>query len=367
MENSHFFGQLSSLPWPRLLSQLWQKKKSGCLELRLEKETVRFWLIRGNMLVIADSLPLGFLSDFLQAQGRFDSQLLSQAFNQVKEKDCLLLRCLIDYVGLTPEEAWSWLVKGWKEWFYNFFDLDLTNGQYALEPMTPEDSLAYAELPTPELILEGVRRMKNLSLIEVHLPEADSILQVNSNSQLTTFPLTPVEKYIIRLLGTGLSLNEFYSRCHLSRQECQRTLFALLSLELVNPVAASAFSKKSASPTLTQLDNVLASFNEKCAFIFRFVSKEIGPVAWNVLEKALEEIRPHLSTPLAKATLQEDGRFDLPEANRLVWQFLNAPFRQAILRDLNEILMAEVLAVKRTLGPELERTLVQNLEKIGEG
>jgi len=365
MDNSHFFGQLNSLPWPRLLAQLWQKKKSGCLELRLEKETFRFWLSRGNMLVIADSLPLCFWSDFLQVQRRLDPQLLHQTFDQVREKGWPLLRCLIDYAGLSPEEAWDCLVKGWKEWFYDFFDL--TNGQYTLEPMTPEDSLVYAELPTPELILEGIRRMKNLNLIEAHLPEAHYILQVNSNSQLTTLSLTPVEKYIIRLLGTGLSLNEFYSRCHLSRQECQRTLFALLSLELVNPVAASAFSKKSASPTLTQLDNVLASFNEKCAFIFRFVSKEIGPVAWNVLEKALEEIRPHLSTPLAKATLQEDGRFDLPEANRLVWQFLNDPFRQAILRDLNEILMAEVLAVKRTLGPELERTLVQSLEKIGEG
>jgi hypothetical protein len=33
---------------------------------------------------------------------------------------------------------------------------------------------------------------------------------------------------------------------------------------------------------------------------------------------------------------------------------------------MDEILVAEVLAVKRTLGPEHESTLVKNLEKIGD-
>jgi hypothetical protein len=37
-----------------------------------------------------------------------------------------------------------------------------------------------------------------------------------------------------------------------------------------------------------------------------------------------------------------------------------------MLRSMDEVLAAEVLVVKRTLGPDHESTLVRSLEKVGE-
>jgi hypothetical protein len=37
-----------------------------------------------------------------------------------------------------------------------------------------------------------------------------------------------------------------------------------------------------------------------------------------------------------------------------------------LLRDLNEILISEILAVKKNLGHEHEAILINNLERIGE-
>ena len=39
--------------------------------------------------------------------------------------------------------------------------------------------------------------------------------------------------------------------------------------------------------------------------------------------------------------------------------------RQGLIKSLNEILAAEILAVKKTLGNDSESTLIKNLEKIG--
>ena len=40
--------------------------------------------------------------------------------------------------------------------------------------------------------------------------------------------------------------------------------------------------------------------------------------------------------------------------------------RRSLLRSMDEILAAEVLVVKRTLGPDQESAVVKSLEKLGE-
>lgn len=363
-ENWRFFGNLKSLPFPRLLFNIWQKKNSGYLDIQRAAETARFWFSQGNILLMANEIRPATLGPFLLSAGKNDVDLWRQAITLSEENNIPLLQSLIDNSGLSAEAALNLLTRAWKEWLFTFFDLE--EAEYSFEPLTPDPTLSYVELATPEVILNGIRKMKNFKLIEVHLPSEEDCLQIRPSSQLGLLPLTNAEKYILRLLMTGLRLGEIYGRCDLGRKECQRFLFALLSLETASPALESASGRKPPLPMSEYLDKVMGLFNEKCAYVYRFVSREIGPVARNVLEKAIEEVRPHLSPIFAEAVLHEDGRIRLPDSGRLAWQLRQENFRQAFLRDLNEILTAEVLAVKRTLGPSFEAALVKGLEKVVE-
>ena len=83
------------------------------------------------------------------------------------------------------------------------------------------------------------------------------------------------------------------------------------------------------------------------------------------MNKCLEEIKTHLSPNLQKAGIGPDGRINLSikKTNR---GLSNVDEKKAFIRDLNEILVAEILAVKKTLGNEHEATLIKNLQKIGD-
>jgi hypothetical protein len=364
-ENLPLFGRLSACPWPRLLFQLWQKRLSGYLELRQSREKFPFWFSHGNLLIMANSLPLASLNPVSGAEREINSERLELAIAEAREKGLPVLRSLIETGQINPEKALNWYIQTWKEWFFGFFDL--AEGEYSFEPLSPDEASIYAELFTPEIILEGLRRMKNFDLMVSYLPAEKESFQVSLSPSLGLLSLSATEKYLLRLISAGNTLAEIYEHCHLGRQECQRALFAFLTMDIITPVSNFSSARSSETPTWKQLDKILASFNEKCAFIFRFISKEIGPVAWHVLQKSIEDIKPCLHPILAQISLQEDGRMQLPPMEKLAWLFLQKNFRQALIRDLNEILMTEILAVKRTLGSAFEASLVESLEKIGEG
>lgn len=363
--NLPLFGRLNSSPWPKILFQLWQKRISGYLELRLPWQKVAFWLNHGNLLIMANSLPLSFLETFPQVNKKIEPEILQQAIKYVKERGEPLLRYLIDQVHLNPEEVMSWYFQTWKEWFFEFFDLN--EGEYSFEPLTPDEASIYTELFTPELILEGIRQMKNFDLITAYLPDEKETFHLTLPSSLSYLSLTPAEKYFLRLISTGKTLAEIYEQFHLGRREAKRALFAFLVLEVISPASQPTLTKAPETPSWKQLDRILAAFHDKSLLIFRFMSKEIGPIAWHVLQKSIEDIRPYLSPIMSQVNLLEDGRIELPPPEKLAWLYLQKNWRPILIRDLNEILMTQILAVKRTLGSALEATLIESLEKIGEG
>lgn len=358
------FGCLSSCPWPRLLFQLWQKKISGYLELRQGSQNFHFWFNHGHLLIMADSLPLSFLNSTVRAETKIDSRVLERAVNQARDKAAPVIRFLIEDSQISPEIALNWYIHTWKEWLFSFFDLK--EGDYFFEPLKPDESLIYFELFTPEIILEGIRRMQNFNLMVSYLPDEKESFHVTLSPSLGLLSLNSAEKYLLRLISSGNTLAEIYEHCHLGRRECQRILFSFLVMDIITPASNFASSKYPEMPAGKQLETILAAFNEKCAFIFRYISKEIGPVAWHVLQKSIEEVRPCLSPTMAQIYLKEDGRIELPPTEKLAWHFLQKNFRQTLIHDLNEILMTEILAVKRTLGSAFEASLVESLEKIGE-
>jgi len=114
-----------------------------------------------------------------------------------------------------------------------------------------------------------------------------------------------------------------------------------------------------------EVDEILRCFNDKFSYIYKYLSKELGPVAFNVIEKCWEETKPHLSSIFQEAKIKLSGRVDLSSYLKTNLIYTDQKIQVNLIRDLNELLVAEVLAVRKNLGSEHETALVKNLEKIG--
>ncbi len=80
--------------------------------------------------------------------------------------------------------------------------------------------------------------------------------------------------------------------------------------------------------------------------------------------KSVEDVKPHLSPQFQKITLGIDGKIDLHSALKTNIVLTDRENIQSIIKSLNEILTAEILTVKKTLGNDFESALIKNLEKI---
>ena len=87
----------------------------------------------------------------------------------------------------------------------------------------------------------------------------------------------------------------------------------------------------------------------------------IAQIAENVLEKYLSGLREQRKDVFAGVKLQKDGTLDGATLERNLNKFPEEERRPRLVDGLNELLYAELLAVKRTLGAEHEATLIQAL------
>jgi hypothetical protein len=98
-------------------------------------------------------------------------------------------------------------------------------------------------------------------------------------------------------------------------------------------------------------------------YVFRYMVREVGPIAENVLEKYLGGLREARKDIFAGVKLQKDGTVDGAIVERNLTKFPEDQRRSLLVDGLNELLYAELLAVKRTLGSDHEGNIIKALQE----
>ena len=358
-------GNLGSTSFPQVLFKIWTKRDSGRLIIQEEGFERAVFFVRGDPALVEGSFS-GEL---------FLKKLLStKALTAFQAEECAIYahenkisypRSLIEREVVSPSCVWGWLAEFWMDEIWGVFDRTRADLTFHVGTL-PGESQVYAVFPAPTFILDGIRRMKNHHLIEAALPEDSDLLQLLSPSHADHFPFAPHEKHVLRLLRQSPRLGDLYAISQTGKRETQKAVFTFLVLGLAGVSPAGAAAKAPQDLSSAGLEKIWAGFNDKCLYIYKYFSKEIGPVGLSVLEKALEEVRPHLSPPFGGLELRADGRVEFGPFPLKSLPFVNEEIRKNFIRLLNEVLVAEVLAVKKALGNVHEAAVIKNLEKIGE-
>jgi len=365
MNESFDRGNLAETPLSRVFFHLWENRSTGCLTISLEDDLKTVFFSRGDLALAAGSF----------SEIDFQKRLLAdRILSAIQAEDCLehcrrngvsFVRALIEKEALPPGRAWQLLIEFWFEGILPLFDRD--RGDYRFEPdLELAEERIFASLPTLEFILHGIRRMRNHRLIEACLPAESESIQPLFPSYAAGLGLAAYEKHIHKLMAHSSSLADLYTLSQAGKKETQKAVFALIELGLAGLSQIRNQTKTPTEIASPGLEKIWSEFNEKCSFIYKYISKEIGPVALSVLQKALEEVRAQLAPPLQGLYLRPDGRIEFKPFPLVSLNPFQEESRKIFLGLLNEILAAEVLAVKKTLGNAHEAAVVKNLEKIGE-
>ncbi len=363
MQESLLRGNTSRLPFAKLLLALFQEEESGYLRIKKDKLDKNLYLEKGEIAAVRSLLPE---KDFLKAlveKNLLDKKSLSRSESFASQNKSNLTKALLELDIFSPSELWKLMKEFLKADILPLFDW--SDGEYTFDPENiPKGSDILFRLPTLNFILQGIRAMENHEIIQAHIPQENSAVSVVRPCSLNPNELEPPEHYLLKIIEKNNDLKTIYESSELGRKETQKILFSLITLGLVASPQQPSKEKMPDKSTQAELAKILEAFNSKCTHIYKYISKEIGPVALNVLEKCQQEIRGHLSSASQKIKLRPDGGIDM---NSLLKTSLwSEEQKKNLIKDLNEILAAEVLAVKKNLGNAHESALVKNLEKIGE-
>jgi hypothetical protein len=358
-------GNLAVTPFPQLLFRIWEKRDSGHLSIQTEGFERSVWFVKGDPAVVE-----GYFSGEM-----FLKSLLSvQALTALQAEECVTYarenkisypRSLIEREIVSPSRVWGWLAEFWMEELWGVFDRSRADLAFQTGTM-PQEFQVYAIFPAPTLILDGIRRMKNHRLIEAALPGEAEFLQLLSPAHADHFPFAPHEKHVLRMLRQSPRLGDLYALSQTGKRETQKAVFTFLTLGLAGVSPAAGAAKAPLELSSAGLEKIWSGFNDKCSYIFKYISKEIGPVGLSVLEKALEEVRVRLAPPFGGLELKADGRVEFGPFPLRSLPLVNEETRKNFIRLLNEVLVAEVLAVKKALGNAHEAAVIRSLEKMGE-
>ncbi len=356
MDPSPFSGNLRETAFPAVLVRLWKQKRSGLLSLKRPDEEKRFRLEKGNFVLLRETFAEEDFLKFLVSKKILAPAQKALCERQSQKDSVSTLRCLTETGLLTPARTWTLMEFFERQAIFESFDWP--EAEFALSPGYIQEEYPFATgLHTLALVLQGVRRMQNSALIASRLPAGTESVQAYAPRHLDLLRLSPPEQYVLRLLAEAKPLSEVYALSELGLKETQRILFAFQCLGLAGTPGVEVESRPTPDFSLTENEKIMASFREKCQAIHKYISKEIGPVATNLIGKCLEEVNAWLGPNLPRIELNSDGSFEVKAALRL-----NHDLFQNVIEEL---LSAEVLMVKRALGSEHEAALIKILERTG--
>jgi hypothetical protein len=155
------------------------------------------------------------------------------------------------------------------------------------------------------------------------------------------------------------SVLEICQESEIGDNETLKVLYALLSTGILKVKGKKVRTLDQDFVPEDTLYSVLTSFNQMYSYIFRYMVREVGPIAENVLEKYLGTLREARKDVFLGVRLQKDGSLDPSAVERNLNKAPEDARRPLLVDSLNELLYAELLAVKRTLGAEHESTIIK--------
>ena len=359
--------EFAHAPVARVLAEIWRQGLSGSLYVRAGGVPKCLSFERGCLVLDSVSFEERDFLRYLLTSGATDLIALTRVEEQAQKTSASALRALVELGLVEPERLWE-LLRGYaREEALSLLQSEGAEREFHTRSGPP--ARVYIEaIDVPGLLLEGARRLKEDDpALEALLPSSGETVRRLPAFSTDAFGLSLAERYVLGLLDPPKTLEDLCATSDVGSAETRRALSALLLLGLAGTAGLKPKTVKLAGDlALAGMDRILGLFNAKCAFLFKHISKEVGPVAFNLVGKALDEVRGHLDPVFQTAELSPDGRLEIKSPIRVNANIVGDDCRRSLLRSMDEVLATEVLVVKRTLGPEHESAVVRGLEKLGE-
>lgn len=364
MIGKRFKGDLSEVTLPDILEFLRVSRKTGVLSFKKERIRKSLYIKDGNVIFATSNLTEERLGDLLLSWGRItrDNYDKSVAMLATKKRQG---KILIENGAITPKQLWEGVQDQIRQIVYSLFNWDSAFFFFSEGELPSKENIT-ADVGISELVIEGIRRIKEPQVLLKKFASRDVLLGRMDFGLKDRVRLEPFEKHVLDLIDGQRSVSDICRDSEIGDLETIKVLYMFVSIGYIKVKGTRQELEAAVTTEMTadEIKGIISNYNRMFSYLYRYMMREVGPIAEHVLNKYLLEIRDSNSSVLKNVILKKDGTLDEATiSGNLNW--IRADLKKdSLMSSLNEFLYSAILAVKRTLGPEHESHVIETLKDV---
>jgi hypothetical protein len=353
-------GTLAETTVPDLFRSLLRSSETGIVSLEAIGRNDVIYFNEGKIIFASSSDPDMGLGEVLLRGGELTLHQYNQAMDRlVVARRIGALLCELGY--LQPDELLGAVERQASAIVLNA--MHYRTGSYTVE-FTSEFPPEIIALPlnTERLVLDGVQSIEYWSLITRGLGRLDRLLQQVSGADMRTYALelTDEESHVLSLLTEPGTIEDICSRSYLSNFVTCRTVWALLTVNLIAETEGDTISEqRAAAEAEYELEDVVERYNRMYEAIFAVVFQRIGDHIYDFMDRVVVHLSAETMPYLAGMNLVNDARLDFDQLLNNVIASGSRDHHAVIHKILNELLHSWIYEIKSEFGPEMEAEVLK--------
>src|SRR5687768_12169025 len=297
-------GPLVDLPVPEILQHLKLSHATGILTLVAGGARKALYLKNGRVVFASSNLPNDRLGEILLREGKITVEEYDASIKAIT-KGKRQGKALIEMGALRPKDLWEGVQFQVKEIVYSIFNWD--EGQFHFEESTlPEKERITVDLDVRDLLLAGLRRVDASGRVQARYPEGDALVERVVDEK--TGDLESYEEHVLALVDGERSVLDISRESEIGDNETLKVLYALLCTGVLRVKGRKVHALDQDFVPVDSVYSVLDSFNQMYEHIFKYMVREVGPIAENVLEKYVASLRDVRKDVFSGLKLQKEAR-----------------------------------------------------------
>lgn len=359
-DNLSIQGALEETTVPDLFRSIVRSSETAVLSLEAAGRSDTLYFNEGRLVSAVSTDPDLGLAETLLRMG----ELNIQQYNHAMERLVVARRIgglLCDLGYLKPDDLTRAIERQANAIVLNA--MAHRTGSYTIE-FTSELPGGVIALPlaTERLILDGVRRIEFWSLIMRGVGRLDRTLEQVPNADTRTFQLelTDDESHVLNLLSDPQRVEELCARSYLSHFQTFRTIWGLLSVNLIQDAEVAAVDeKRSAVETEYELEAMVEKYNGVFQRLFGIVFQKVGDHVYDFTDRVVLHLSPETLPYLSGMTFVNEGRIDFDQLLNNLYASGSRDHTPVVQNVLDELLYGWLYEVKTEFGAATEAEAVQ--------
>ena len=355
---AQFRGRLKALSCADILEFLRLLNRSGLLSLTSDGTSIGLYLAKEKIVHATSTRATDRLSELLVQWGLITREQCDDAMRRAASGE-KLGRALLGAGGLNPRGLTEARRRQVRQIATSLFEWE--EGEFAFhEGETPPDAEVEVDLPIMETLLEGIRSVRSPALFRKRMPFDEWVFEpIPDDGHRQDIGLEPHEQYVLRLVDGARTVGQIGALSEFGPEETLRTVFLLFVVGRLK-MRARVSEEDAPDGGADGIEGILQRYNGMFGLVYRYLMREVGPISEHLLSRSLRDLSAAHPALFQSASLGGDGTVDADLLRENLGSLAGRRRREALIQGLNELLYAELLVLRKTLGSDHEGRVLRS-------